>query len=78
MQSVPGDEPTSHQCREIGIVLPNNQRQLCTLHIQKDVLPYALCRRSRRYCRSRINARVACPQWVQLRFGAGRLMLDRE
>jgi hypothetical protein len=25
--------------REIGILLPNNQRQQCTLHIQKDVLP---------------------------------------
>ena len=33
--------------REVGIVLPNNQRQHRTLHrtlhIQKDVLPYALC-----------------------------------
>ena len=29
--------------RQIGILLPNNQRQHCTLHIQKDVLPYALC-----------------------------------
>ena len=28
---------------EIGILLPNNQRQHCTLHTQKDVLPYALC-----------------------------------
>ena len=28
--------------REIGILLPNNQRQHRTLHIQKDVLPYAL------------------------------------
>ena len=28
---------------EIGILLPNNQRQHRTLHIQKDVLPYALC-----------------------------------
>ena len=28
---------------EIGISLPNNQRQHRTLHIQKDVLPYALC-----------------------------------
>jgi len=27
----------------IGILLPNNQRQHRTLHIQKDVLPYALC-----------------------------------
>jgi len=25
--------------REIGILLPNNQRQHRTLHIQKDVLP---------------------------------------
>ena len=29
--------------REIGVFLPNNQRQNRTLHIQKDVLPYALC-----------------------------------
>ena len=29
--------------REIGILLPNNQRQHRTLHIQKDVLPFALC-----------------------------------
>ena len=28
--------------REIGILLPNNQRQHRTLHIQEDVLPYAL------------------------------------
>ena len=25
------------------ILLPNNQRQHRTLHIQEDVLPYALC-----------------------------------
>ena len=32
--------------REIGILLPDNQRQHRTLHIQEDVLPYvdgALC-----------------------------------
>ena len=28
---------------EIDISLPNNQRQHRTLHIQKDVLPCALC-----------------------------------
>jgi len=28
---------------EIGILLPNSQLQHRTLHIQKDVLPYALC-----------------------------------
>jgi len=28
---------------EIGILLPNNQRHHRTLHIQKDVLPCALC-----------------------------------
>ena len=28
---------------EIGVLLPDNQRQHRTLHIQKDVLPYALC-----------------------------------
>jgi len=33
---------------EIGIVLPNNQRQHRTLHIQKDVLLYALSASSRR------------------------------
>jgi len=29
--------------REIGILLPNNQRQHRTLHTQKHVLPYSLC-----------------------------------
>ena len=29
--------------REIGILLPNSQRQRRTWHAQKDVLPYALC-----------------------------------
>ena len=28
---------------EIGILLPRNQRQHRTLHIQKHMLPYALC-----------------------------------
>ena len=28
---------------EIGVSLPNNQRQHSTLHIEKDVLPHALC-----------------------------------
>jgi hypothetical protein len=28
---------------EIGILLPNNRRQHRTLHIEKDVLPYAFC-----------------------------------
>ena len=28
---------------KMGILLPNNQRQHRTLHVQKDVLPYALC-----------------------------------
>jgi len=28
---------------DVGILLPNNQRQHRTLHIQKDVLSYALC-----------------------------------
>jgi len=28
---------------EVGILLPNNQRQHRSLHIQKDVLTYALC-----------------------------------
>ena len=28
---------------EIGILLPNKQRHNRTLHIQKDVLPCALC-----------------------------------
>ena len=38
---------TDVDCRprmpEIGILLPNNQRQHRTLHIQKDVLPSTLC-----------------------------------
>jgi hypothetical protein len=29
--------------KEIGIFLPNNQRQHRTLHIQMNVLPYAMC-----------------------------------
>ena len=29
--------------KEIGILLPNNQRKHRSLHIQEDVLPYALC-----------------------------------
>jgi len=33
----------SGKAREISIVLLNNQRQHRTLHIKKDVLPYALC-----------------------------------
>ena len=37
----PGNLPAG--VAEIGIVLPNNQRQHHTVHIQKDVLPYALC-----------------------------------
>ena len=28
--------------REIGILLPNKQRQHRALHVQKDALPYAL------------------------------------
>jgi len=35
--------PTADCEGAIGILLPNNQRQHGTLHIQKDVLPYALC-----------------------------------
>ena len=33
---------------ELGILLPNNQRQHRTWHVQKDVLPYALCSLSNR------------------------------
>jgi hypothetical protein len=29
--------------QEIGVLLLNNQRQHRTMHIQKDVLPYAVC-----------------------------------
>ena len=29
--------------KEVGILLPKNQRQHRTLHIQENVLPYALC-----------------------------------
>jgi len=36
----PSEEPG---LREIGMSLPNNQRQHRTVHIQKDVLTYALC-----------------------------------
>ena len=32
------------ESREIGILLPNNRRRHRTLHIQKDVLPYVLCK----------------------------------
>jgi len=35
----PRAEPSHLFHREIGIILPNNQRQ----HIQKDVLPCELC-----------------------------------
>jgi len=35
-------QAASHS-REIGGLLPKNMRQHCTLQIQKDVLPYALC-----------------------------------
>jgi len=31
------------QPAEIGILLPNNQRDHRTLHAQRDVPPYALC-----------------------------------
>jgi len=34
---------TTCPLKEIGILLPNNQRQHRTLHIQKGMLPYALC-----------------------------------
>jgi len=39
LRAVDGREPA----REIGMLLPNNQRQHRTLYNQKDVLPYALC-----------------------------------
>ena len=42
LRSVPSVNRGVRQ-REIGILLPNNQRQHRTLYIQKDVLPYALC-----------------------------------
>ena len=32
-----------HLHAEMSILLPNDQRQHRTLHIQKDVPPYALC-----------------------------------
>ena len=38
-----GAPPECLEDEEIGILLPNNQRQHRTLHIQKGVLPYALC-----------------------------------
>jgi hypothetical protein len=33
-------------CREIGILLPNNQRQHSTLRIQEDLLPYAFVQKA--------------------------------
>ena len=41
---VAGDAFDTFSEREIGILLPTNQRQHRTLHIQEDVLPYALCK----------------------------------
>jgi len=38
-----GAHPFALDVREIDISLPNNQRQRRTLHIQKDVLPFAFC-----------------------------------
>ena len=35
--------PQSSYTGEIGVLLPNNQRQDRTWHIEKDVLPCALC-----------------------------------
>ena len=37
------ESPIAPPCGEIGILLPNKQRHHRTLHIQKDVLPKALC-----------------------------------
>jgi hypothetical protein len=34
---------TPKHALEIGVLLPNNERQHLTLHIQKDVMLYALC-----------------------------------
>ena len=42
--------------REIGMLLPNNQRQHRTLHIQKDVLPYPLCASYCAPCQPRLPA----------------------
>ena len=40
----PGQTPSAPRLtRKIGIFLPNNQRQHRSLHVQEDVLPYALC-----------------------------------
>ena len=41
--TTPGPACLSSILKEIGILLPNNQLQRRALHIQKDVLPYALC-----------------------------------
>ena len=43
LNPTPGGMLAATWIRENGIVLPNNQRQHRTLHIQKDVLPYAVC-----------------------------------
>jgi len=42
VRKIPIDLLRTGWCRDIGILLPNNQRQHRTLHIQEDVLPYAL------------------------------------
>ena len=42
-QAHPSLKLTDLYREDIGILLPNNQRQHRTLHIQKDVLPDTLC-----------------------------------
>ena len=34
---------TAKPFRDMGNLLPSNQRQHRSLHVEKDVLPYALC-----------------------------------
>jgi hypothetical protein len=41
MQSCPGTPPRG--AGEIGILLPNNQRQHRTSHAPKDLLPLRIC-----------------------------------
>jgi len=40
---IDNDTGVYHVGRDVGIFLPNSQCQHHTLHVQKDVLPYALC-----------------------------------
>ena len=59
------------QEREIGILLPKKQRQHPTLHVQKDVLPCALCSLLRPV--SAPLARIFRMDWTSTSFKGGGL-----